>query len=96
MRKHKIAVCLMTVLLLSVLVLTELMQRENYPFTVEIYTQNSAERIACWCRNGCYYVFLPSGADPNRIYREEFRPLLLELTERAWINTGSRSRWLSF
>lgn len=38
MRKSKITVCLITALLLSVLVLTELvlMQRENYPFSVEI------------------------------------------------------------
>lgn len=66
MRKSKIAVCLMTALLLSVLALTELalIQRENYPFTVEIYPEGSVERITCWRRHGCYYVFLPSGADP--------------------------------
>ena len=58
----------MTALLLSVLALTELalIQRENYPFTVEIYPEGSVERITCWRRHGCYYVFLPSGADPNR------------------------------
>lgn len=66
MRKSKIAVCLMTALLLSVLALTELalIQRENYPFTVEIYPEGSVERITCWRSHGCYYVFLPSGADP--------------------------------
>lgn len=68
MRKSKIAVCLMTALLLSVLALTELalIQRENYPFTVEIYPEGSVERITCWRSQGCYYVFLPGGADPNR------------------------------
>ena len=66
MRKSKIAVCLMTALLLSVLALTELalIQQENCPFTVEIYPEGSVERITCWRRHGCYYVFLPSGADP--------------------------------
>ena len=68
MRKSKIAVCLMTALLLSVLALTELalIQQENCPFTVEIYPEGSVERITCWRSHGCYYVFLPSGADPNR------------------------------
>ena len=53
MRKSKIAVCLMTALLLSVLALTELalIQRENYPFTVEIYPEGSVERITCWRRD---------------------------------------------
>lgn len=66
MRKNKIAVCLMTALLLSVLALTELalLQQENYPFTVEVYSEGGAERITCWRKHGCYYVFLPSGADP--------------------------------
>lgn len=68
MRTSKITVCLMTALLLSMLVLTELIliQRENYPFTVEVCMDGSTERISCWRRHGCYYVFLPSGADPDR------------------------------
>ena len=68
MRNKKITVCLMTALLLLVLVLTELvlMQRENYPFSVEISTQDSTEKIICWRKHGCYYVFLPGGADLNR------------------------------
>lgn len=67
MRKNKIAVYVMTALLLSVLALTELvlLQRENYPFTVEVYPEGSAERITCWRKNGCYYVFLPGYADPD-------------------------------
>ena len=68
MRKNKIAVCLMTALLLPVMALTELvsMQEENYPLSAEILTSGGSEKIACWWKQGCYYVFLPSGADPNR------------------------------
>ena len=68
MRKNKIAVCLMTALLLPVMALTELvsMQEENYPLSAEILTTGGSEKIACWRKQGCYYVFLPSGADPNR------------------------------
>lgn len=68
MRKNKIAVCLMTALLLPVMALTELvsMQEENYPLSAEILTSGGSEKIACWRKQGCYYVFLPSGADPNR------------------------------
>ena len=42
------------------------MQEENYPLSAEILTAGGSERIACWWKQGCYYVFLPSGADPNR------------------------------
>ena len=68
MRKNKISVCLMTALLLPVMALTELvsMQEENYPLSAEILTSGGSEKIACWWKQGCYYVFLPSGADPNR------------------------------
>ena len=68
MRKNKIAVCLMTALLLPVMALTELvsMQEENYPLSAEILPSGGSEKIACWWKQGCYYVFLPSGADPNR------------------------------
>ena len=68
MRKNKIAVCLMTALLLPVMALTELvsMQEENYPLSAEILTSGGSEKIACWWKQGCYYVYLPSGADPNR------------------------------
>lgn len=68
MRKNKIAVCLMTALLLPVMALTELvsMQEENYPLSAEILASGGSEKIACWWKQGCYYVFLPSGADPNR------------------------------
>ena len=68
MRKNKIAVCLMTALLLPVMALTELvsMQEENYPLSAEILTSGGSEKIACWWKQGCYYVFLPSGADPHR------------------------------
>ena len=68
MRKNKIAVCLMTALLLPVMALTELvsMQEENYPLSAEILTSGGSEKIACWWKQDCYYVFLPSGADPNR------------------------------
>ena len=68
MRKNKIAVCLMTALLLPVMALTELvsMQEGNYPLSAEILTSGGSEKIACWWKQGCYYVFLPSGADPNR------------------------------
>ena len=68
MRKNKIAVCLMTALLLPVMALTELvsMQEENYPLSAEIRTSGGSEKIACWWKQGCYYVYLPSGADPNR------------------------------
>ena len=68
MRKNKIAVCLMTALLLPVMALTELvsMQEENYPLSAEILTSGGSEKIACWWKQSCYYVFLPSGADPNR------------------------------
>ena len=68
MRKNKIAVCLMTALLLPVMALTELvsMQEENYPLSAEILTSGGSEKIACGWKQGCYYVFLPSGADPNR------------------------------
>ena len=68
MRKNKIVVCLMTALLLPVMALTELvsMQEENYPLSAEILTSGGSEKIACWWKQGCYYVFLPSGADPNR------------------------------
>ena len=68
MRKNKIAVCLMTALLLPVMALTELvsMQEENYPLSAEILTSGGSEKIACWWKQSVYYVFLPSGADPNR------------------------------
>lgn len=68
MRKNKIAVCLMKALLLPVMALTELvsMQEENYPLSAEILTSGGSEKIACWWKQGCYYVYLPSGADPNR------------------------------
>ena len=58
----------MTALLLPVMALTELvsMQEENYPLSAEILTSGGSEKIACWWKQGCYYVFLPSGADPNR------------------------------
>ena len=68
MRKNKIAVCLMTALLLPVMALTELgaRQEENDARSAEMLTSGGSEKIACWRKQGCYYVFLPSGADPNR------------------------------
>ena len=54
MRKNKIAVCLMTALLLPVMALTELvsMQEENYPLSAEILTSGGSEKIACWWKQG--------------------------------------------
>ena len=68
MRSNKTVVLVMTALLLPVMALTELvsMQEENYPLSAEILTSGGSEKIACWWKQGCYYVFLPSGADPNR------------------------------
>ena len=68
MRKNKIAVCLMTALLLPVMALTELvsMQEEHYPLSADILTSGGSEKSACWGQQGRCYVFLPSGADPNR------------------------------
>lgn len=68
MRKNKTPVFLMTALLLMVIALTELIliQREHFPFSVEITTRSGTETIACWRRDGCYYVFLPGYADPEQ------------------------------
>ena len=68
MCRKKTIVYIMTVLLLLVIALTELMllQRENFPFSVTVTTEGGSETIACWRRNGCYYVFLPSCADPEQ------------------------------
>lgn len=68
MCRKKTIVYIMTVLLLLVIALTELMllQRENFPFSVTVKTEGGSETIDCWRRNGCYYVFLPSCADPEQ------------------------------
>ena len=68
MCRKKTIVYIMTVLLLLVIALTELivLQRENFPFSITVTTEGGSETIACWRRNGCYYVFLPSCADPEQ------------------------------
>ncbi|MDO5545451.1 MAG: CotH kinase family protein [Eubacteriales bacterium] len=69
MGKNKIVVCLMTAVLLLVLALAELIliQRENVPFSVEVASQGGSERIECWREDGCYYVFLPTYAQPEQV-----------------------------
>ena len=68
MRRNKTIVQIMTVLLLLAIALTELilMQRENFPFSVTVTTEGGSETIDCWRKDGCYYVFLPSCADPEQ------------------------------
>lgn len=68
MCRKKTIVYIMTVLLLLAIALTELilLQRENFPFSVTVTTEGGSETIDCWRRNGCYYVFLPSCADPEQ------------------------------
>ena len=63
MRKSKIAVCFMTALLLSVAAVSELIQREHFPFSVTIA---GTETIDCWRKDGCYYVFLPGYTDGSQ------------------------------
>lgn len=68
MCRKKTIVYIMTVLLLLAIALTELilMQRENFPFSVTVTTEGGSETIDCWRKDGCYYVFLPSCADPEQ------------------------------
>lgn len=68
MGRKRTAVYLMTAMLLLLLGMTELIliQRENFPFSVEIPSDGGSETIDCWRRDGCFYVFLPSYADPNQ------------------------------
>lgn len=67
MRKNRIIIYLMTALLLLVLAMTELIviQRENFPFSVNIAAEGGTETVSCWRRDGCFYVFLPGYADPD-------------------------------
>lgn len=67
MKNRKTAVYLMTAMLLLLFAATELilLQRENFPFAVEVTADGGRERIRCWRRDGCYYVFLPGYAQPD-------------------------------
>ena len=68
MRYRKTAVYLLTAFLMLVLVVTELilMKQESFIFSANVTTEDSSETIQCWFDDGCYYVFLPSYADPNQ------------------------------
>lgn len=55
----------MFLLVLSVLGLMEI-QQYDFPFSVVVTTQGGSETIKCWQDSQCYYVFLPSGTDPDQ------------------------------
>lgn len=67
MRKNKIALYLMTVLLLLVLILSELILMSDIPFSVVVKTDTGSENIKCWENGDVLYVFLPSGADADEV-----------------------------
>lgn len=61
MRKNKIAVYVLSALLVLMAAVSELIliQRENFPLSVMV----QGETIDCWRKDGCFYVFLPGYAD---------------------------------
>lgn len=68
MNFRKSAVYLMTAILVFAMILAELvmMKQEGFSFYVKVATVDGTETIKAWHDNGCYYVFLPSYADPNQ------------------------------
>ena len=62
MRKNKIAVCLMTALLLPVMALTELvsMQEENYPLSAEILTSAAVKKSPAGGNRAATMCFCPA------------------------------------
>lgn len=70
MKNRKTPVYLMTAMFVLLIVATELwmMKQEHFSFTVEVTTGDGTETLRPWYQEeeGCYYVFLPSYADPNQ------------------------------
>lgn len=70
MKGRKTAVYLMTVLLVFVIAIVELymMWEEGFSLSVNVTTADHSETIESWSHDGCYYVFLPSYADPQQTH----------------------------
>lgn len=68
MCKSRIPLYLMTVFFLTVLAFSEwfFIQQEDVPFSVIVVSEDGSEKINCWKKDGVYFVFLPSYADPER------------------------------
>ena len=68
MRRNKIIVLIMTVLLfLTAAAIMYTQERwSTFPFTVTLKTDGGRETLKCWKKDDTYYVFLPSGADPDQ------------------------------
>lgn len=66
MRNNKIAVYLLSALLVLTAAVSELIlvQRENFPLSVTVMPEG--ETIACWRKDDCFYVFLPGYADRSQ------------------------------
>ena len=70
MKNRKKLVYLMTAMFVLVIVVAELalMKQERFSFAVEVITEGGSETVKPWYQEeeGCYYVFLPSYADPDQ------------------------------
>ena len=68
MRRSKTIVLIMTVLLfLTAAAIMYTQERwSTFPFTVTLKTDGGRETLKCWKKDDTYYVFLPSGADPDQ------------------------------
>lgn len=68
MKSRKKTVYLMTGILVLAMILAELvmMKQEGLSFSVEVTTGDGTETVKPWYDDGCYYVFLPSYADPDQ------------------------------
>ena len=67
MRYRNTTVYLITAILVLVMVVAELViTQDSSSFHVEVNTGDSTETMKPWYNDGCYYVFLPSYADPDQ------------------------------
>ncbi len=68
MRRNKTIVLIMTALLsLTAAAIMYTQARWNeFPFSVVLKTDGGEETIKCWKKDDTYYIFLPSGADPDQ------------------------------
>ena len=68
MRRDKTIVLIMTALLsLTAAAIMYTQARWNeFPFSVVLKTDGGEETIKCWKKDDTYYIFLPSGADPDQ------------------------------
>ena len=83
MKNRKKLVYLMTAMFVLVIVVAELalMKQERFSFAVEVTAGDGTETLKPWYQEeeGCYYVFLPSYADPNQT------EMVINVLNPSWI-----------